>query len=92
MCDGILYGIGFAIIGLPYAIVIGALAMVLTASARFQHQSNPWAWAGNLALTAMGMLATLAASPRAFVLAWTAIDLGTDAKLRDRFLSGKKPA
>jgi predicted PurR-regulated permease PerM len=30
MCDGILYGIGFALIGLPYAVLIGALAMVLT--------------------------------------------------------------
>ena len=30
ICDGVLYGIGFAIIGLPYAFVIGAVAMVLT--------------------------------------------------------------
>jgi predicted PurR-regulated permease PerM len=30
ICDGVLYGIGFAIIGLPYALVIGAVAMVLT--------------------------------------------------------------
>lgn len=30
ICDGVLYGIGFAIIGVPYAIVIGAVAMVLT--------------------------------------------------------------
>lgn len=30
ICDGILYGIGFALIGLPYAFLIGALAMVLT--------------------------------------------------------------
>lgn len=30
MCDGVLYGIGFAIIGLPYAILIGVMAMVLT--------------------------------------------------------------
>lgn len=30
MCDGVLYGIGFAIIGIPYAILIGAVAMVLT--------------------------------------------------------------
>jgi len=30
ICDGVLYAIGFAIIGLPYAIVIGAVAMVLT--------------------------------------------------------------
>lgn len=30
ICDGVLYGIGFALIGLPYAIVIGAVATVLT--------------------------------------------------------------
>lgn len=30
MCDGVLYGIGFAVIGLPYAFLIGAMAMALT--------------------------------------------------------------
>lgn len=30
LCDGILYGIGFLIIGLPYAILLGAAAVVLT--------------------------------------------------------------
>lgn len=30
ICDGVLYGIGFAIIGLPYAFLIGVVAMVLT--------------------------------------------------------------
>jgi predicted PurR-regulated permease PerM len=30
LCDGVLYGIGFALIGLPYAFLIGVLAMVLT--------------------------------------------------------------
>lgn len=30
ICDGILYGVGFLIIGLPYAILIGAVAIVLT--------------------------------------------------------------
>lgn len=30
MCDGVLYAIGFALIGLPYALLIGAAAMVLT--------------------------------------------------------------
>jgi predicted PurR-regulated permease PerM len=30
ICDGALYGIGFLIIGLPYAILLGAAAMVLT--------------------------------------------------------------
>jgi predicted PurR-regulated permease PerM len=30
ICDGILYGIGFLLIGLPYAILLGAAAIVLT--------------------------------------------------------------
>ena len=30
ICDGVLYAIGFAIIGLPYAFLLGAVAMVLT--------------------------------------------------------------
>jgi predicted PurR-regulated permease PerM len=30
MCDGILYAIGFLLIGLPYAVLIGAVAIVLT--------------------------------------------------------------
>jgi predicted PurR-regulated permease PerM len=30
MCDGILYGTGFLIIGLPYAVLIGAMAVLLT--------------------------------------------------------------
>lgn len=29
-CDGILYGLGFLIIGLPYALLIGAMAILLT--------------------------------------------------------------
>src|SRR5690606_33807962 len=30
ICDGVLYGIGFTLIGLPYGMLIGAVAMVLT--------------------------------------------------------------
>ncbi len=30
ICDGIMYGVGFLLIGLPYAILLGAAAMVLT--------------------------------------------------------------
>jgi predicted PurR-regulated permease PerM len=30
ICDGLLYGLGFLIIGLPYALLIGAGAMLLT--------------------------------------------------------------
>ena len=51
-----------------------AAAVILTASARLQHNSNPSTWAANLAITASGMLATLAGTPLALVLAWTLID------------------
>jgi predicted PurR-regulated permease PerM len=30
ICDGVLYAIGFLVIGLPYAVLLGALAIVLT--------------------------------------------------------------
>ncbi len=30
MCDGVLYGVGFALIGLPYAFLIGVVAMAVT--------------------------------------------------------------
>jgi len=30
ICDGTLYGLGFLVIGLPYAVLIGAMAVVLT--------------------------------------------------------------
>jgi predicted PurR-regulated permease PerM len=30
ICDGVLYGIGFLAVGLPYAVLIGAMAVVLT--------------------------------------------------------------
>ena len=30
ICDGILYGLGFLIVGLPYAVLIGVMAMFLT--------------------------------------------------------------
>lgn len=52
-----------------------AAAVILTASARLQHQSNPSTWAANLAITAAGMLATLAGTPLTLVLAWTVIDV-----------------
>ncbi len=51
-----------------------AAAVILTASARLHHNSNPSTWAANLAITAAGMLATLAGTPLALVLAWTLID------------------
>lgn len=52
-----------------------SVAVILTASARLQYQSSPTTWAANLAITAAGMMATLASTPLTLVLAWTLIDL-----------------
>ena len=59
-----------------YTISLAGLmtAVILTASARLQHNSNPFTWAANLAITAAGMLATLAGTPLTLVVAWTIID------------------
>jgi hypothetical protein len=51
-----------------------AAAVILTASARLQHRSNPSTWAATLAITAAGMLATLSGTPLTLILAWTLID------------------
>jgi hypothetical protein len=60
-----------------YTFVLSGLAVgvILTAAARLQFRSNPTTWAANLAITAAGMLATLAGTPLALVLAWTLIDV-----------------
>ncbi len=60
-----------------YTFVLAGLAVgvILTASARLQYQSSPITWAANLAITAAGMLATLAGTPMTLVLAWTLIDV-----------------
>jgi hypothetical protein len=60
-----------------YTFALSGLAagVILTASARLQHSSNPATWAATLAITAAGMLATLAGTPLALVLTWTLIDV-----------------
>lgn len=60
-----------------YALSLAALAaaMVLTSPARAASVVNPAAWAGTLALTALGLLVVLADNPLTLVLGWTAIDL-----------------
>ena len=49
--------------------------MILTASARLQSQVNPYAWAGVMALVAVGILAVLSANLLTLMLTWTAIDV-----------------
>jgi hypothetical protein len=61
----------------PYAFCLAslALAVLFTATARTASQSNPFAWAGSLAVTALGLLAVLAGNPMTLMMAWAAIDL-----------------
>ena len=60
-----------------YALSLAALAaaVILTSPARAASTVNPAFWAGNLALTSLGLLAVLADNPLTLVLCWTAIDL-----------------
>jgi hypothetical protein len=60
-----------------YALSLSALAVavVLTSPARTTSAVNPAAWAGSLAISAIGLSAILADNPLTLVLAWTAIDL-----------------
>ncbi|HEX2981316.1 MAG TPA: hypothetical protein VHO48_13690 [Anaerolineaceae bacterium] len=61
----------------PFAAALVALvfAVIFTATARHQHQTNPFAWAGSLALTALGLIAVEAGNPLTLMLAWTTIDV-----------------
>jgi hypothetical protein len=72
-------GVSFKIdqVSWPYAFSLAGLvsAVILTAGARLQHRSNPYVWAGSLAVAGMGFLGVLASSPVALILSWTAIDL-----------------
>ncbi len=61
----------------PYAFCLATLvlAVLFTETARSQYQSNPFAWAASLAMTALGLLAVLAGNPMTLMIAWAAIDL-----------------
>jgi len=61
----------------PFAVALATLvvAVILTATARYQYQTNAVAWAGSLAITAVGLLAVQAANPLTLLMSWTAIDL-----------------
>lgn len=61
----------------PYAfsLVSLLLAVILTAPARLQFNSNPWSWASNMGLTAAGLFGVLAGTPLALIMAWTLYDI-----------------
>ncbi len=61
----------------PYAFAIASLtaAVILTASARLVVRSIPATWAGNLLVSGVALLAVIASSSLALILAWTLIDI-----------------
>ncbi|HSV86783.1 MAG TPA: hypothetical protein VLH85_09415 [Levilinea sp.] len=61
----------------PYAFALVALlvGVILTASARLELNTTPWAWAGSLAITGAGLLAIMAGNPLTLIMSWTLIDI-----------------
>jgi len=61
----------------PYAlaIVTSLAAVVLTSAAQLQNNARPWAWAGSMAVAAMGLLGVFSNTPLALILTWTALDI-----------------
>jgi hypothetical protein len=59
----------------PYALCLAALAAAGIWTSVVRAESNPFAWAGTLLLTALGILAVTAENPLTLILAWSAIDL-----------------
>jgi hypothetical protein len=67
---------GLDSISWPYlfCLATACLAVILTATTRLQHNVDPNAWIGVLALSGMGMLAVLSANLLTLILTWTLID------------------
>ncbi len=61
----------------PYATGLAALvlAAILTASVRSLFNTSPYAWAGTLAVAAIGLMAIFAGNPLTLLMAWAAVDL-----------------
>jgi hypothetical protein len=61
----------------PYAFALVSLlaGIILSASARLELNTTPWAWSGSLAITGAGLLAIMAGNPLTLILSWTIIDL-----------------
>jgi hypothetical protein len=80
--DDVSWTLGFALVSL-------LVCLLLTAPARLQHRSSPVTWSANLTITAIGLLAVLAASPMAAVLAWILLDI-IELVLLLRLIGGEK--
>ncbi len=61
----------------PFAFALASLvfAVILTATARSQYQTNATAWAGSLMIGGLGLIGVLSANPLTLVIAWAAIDV-----------------
>ena len=77
----------------PYGLALITLtfAAILTASARAQYDSNPYTWAGSLAVSALGLVAILAGNPLTLMMAWVAVDLVEFVILQGSALQGSVP-
>ncbi len=58
-----------------FTVVSICLGVLFSSGARIQFQSNPLSWAANLLIAAAGIVAILAESPLAVVLAWAPLDI-----------------
>lgn len=58
-----------------FTVVSICLGVLLSSGARFKLMSNPLSWAANLLVASAGVVAILANSPLAVVLAWVPLDI-----------------
>lgn len=58
-----------------FTIVSICLGVLFSSGARFHLRSNPLSWAANLLVASAGIVAVLAESPLAIVLAWALLDI-----------------
>jgi hypothetical protein len=76
-----------------FALTVLILAVLLTAPVRLGQGANPIAWAGGMAITALGCLSVMSGNLLTLVLTWSAIDLVElvvlQANAADRRLSGQ---
>src|SRR5574340_117200 len=58
-----------------FTVVSICLGVLFSSGARIQFRSNPLSWAANLLVAAAGIVAILAQSPLAVVMAWALLDI-----------------
>lgn len=60
----------------PYVFSLAGLmaGVIITAPARLSQEVTPFSWMGGMVMTSAGMLASMAVTPLALIIAWTIID------------------